>query len=324
MNIEYKNIDEQIEQIKAKNIVIKNEEKAKEILIRENYYNLITGYKDIFINMKMSKKTGIETCDEETFFEEIYAVYKFDRDFRNLIFKCISIVETNIKSYISNIFSKKYGTKDYLKRDNFEVYRGSEARFDKLMKTIKESIARSLEYYEDMQQCYQEYGDIPFWMLGTLLTFGTMVKFYIFMKKEDKEEVARILDMQYTEVSDYLKMLNIVRNITAHNNILFNTKFNISYCYEIESNYHETAGIQKQENIYTSGLNDMMAIIIILRRFLNDREYYHLSTELIEMLDEVKEELDSESFENLLEEIGLPKTYNKIELLHNEKRRWDL
>lgn len=319
MGIEYKNIDEQIEMIKSKNIIIKNEEKAKEILIRENYYNLITKYKDIFIDMKMSKNKGTETCDAETFFEEIYAVYKFDRDFRNLIFKYISIVETNIKSYISNVFSRKYGTKDYLKKENFDIRRGSEERFHKLIKIIKESMSRSLEYYEDINQCYQGNGDIPFWMLDTLLTFGTMVKFYIFMKKEDKEEVANILNMQYTEVADYLKMLNIVRNISAHNNILFNTTFDISYCYEVESIYHETVGIQKQGNTYTSGLNDMMAIIIILRRFLNDKEYYHLSTELIEIIDEVKEELDDESFEDLLKKIGLPKTYNKIVLLHNER-----
>lgn len=319
MGIEYKDIDEQIEIIKAKNIVIKDEEKAKKILIRENYYNLITRYKDIFIDMKMSKNRGIETCDAETFFQEIYAVYKFDRDFRNLIFKYISVVETNIKSYISNVFSRKYGTKDYLKKENFEIYRGSEERFHKLIKTIKESMARSLGYYEDINQCYQANGDIPFWMLDTLLTFGTIVKFYIFMKKEDKEEVARILDMKYTEVADYLKMLNIVRNIAAHNNILFNAKFDISYYYEVESIYHETIGIQKQGDTYTSGLNDMMAIIIILRRFLNDKEYCHLSMELIEIIDEVKEELDSESFEDLLREIGLPKTYSKITLLHNDR-----
>ena len=107
MLIEYKDINEQIEIIKTKNILIKDENKAKDILLRENYYNLITGYKDVFIDIKNSKKSGKEIYSKDTYFEEIYAVYIFDRELRNIMLDYISIVETNIKSYIANIFSKK-------------------------------------------------------------------------------------------------------------------------------------------------------------------------------------------------------------------------
>lgn len=315
MEIEYKNIDEQIELIKAKNILIKNEEKAKKVLLRENYYNLITSYKDIFINMKMSKKTGIETCEEETYFEEIYAVYKFDRDLRNLMFKYISIIETNIKSYICNVFSERYGTQDYLVKENFDVFPNSEGRFNILIKSINDNVARNIENYPELKESYQKTGYIPFWILDTVMTFGNIVKFYVFMKTADKMEIAKLLDMNYKEVQSYLKMLNIVRNISAHNNVLFNLKCSISYSCEYNSRYHDILGIKKADFKYTSGINDIMAVIIVLRRFLEDKEYHHLQTELIEMINEVKEELDSESFENLLEEMGIPIQYTKLEIL---------
>ena len=48
MEVVYKNIDEQIELILAKNILIKNKERAKDILIRENYYNLMLVIKMFF------------------------------------------------------------------------------------------------------------------------------------------------------------------------------------------------------------------------------------------------------------------------------------
>ena len=312
MKVEYKNIEEQIELIKNKNIVIKDTEKAKQILLREGYYNLIKGYKNIFVDIKKSKKIGTETRDEETYFEEIYAVYKFDRDFRNLMFKYISIIETHIKSYISEVISKKYGTKNYLKRENFKIPSNGEERFNTLIRIIKSSVERNLNNYLDIKNCYIENGDIPFWMLGTLITFGTIVKLYIFMKIEDKKEVAKNVNMEYSELQDYLKMLNIVRNISAHNNVLFNTKFDISYKCKSSSKYHDLLGITNQNNTYVSGINDMMAIIIILRKLLDDKDYNHLVIELIDMLDEIKEELDSESFENLLEEMGVPKDYKKI------------
>ena len=104
MVVEYKNIDDQINMIKDKNILIRNEKKAKDILLRENYYNLITGYKNVFIDIKNNSE-NLDKCSEETYFEEIYAVYKFDRELKNIMLNYISIVEINIKSFISNIFS---------------------------------------------------------------------------------------------------------------------------------------------------------------------------------------------------------------------------
>lgn len=315
MKAEYKNIDEQIELLKVKNVLIKNEEKAKRVLLKENYYNLIDGYKDIFIDIKKSKKTGIETCDEETFFEEIYAVYKFDRDLRNLMFSYISIIETNIKSYISYVFSKKYGVKDYLKEKNFNVNSRNRKDFIKLVKIIKENVARNLRNYPEIEQCYKENGDIPFWMLDTLITFGAIVKFYIFLKSEEKAEVSNILNMESKEAQACLKILNIVRNISAHNNVLFNIKFTINYENQNNNRYYEILGIDKKDGIYKSGKNDIMAVIIILRRFLDDKEYIHFAHELVNMLDEVKEDLDQESFQGLLDDMGIPISYNKIEIL---------
>jgi len=308
----YKNIEEQIENIKNKNILIKNELLAKEILLKENYYNVITGYKDVFIDMKTSKKKKMEVFDEETYFEEIYAVYKFDRDLRGVLFKYISIVETNMKSYISDIFSKRYGTRNYLKKENFHVTYYSEKRYDRLMDTIKTNLMRNIENYPDIKILYEQEGDIPFWMLSTLMNFGTVVKFYIFMKKEDKKEVANILQMDFLEVCDYLKMLNIVRNIAAHNNILFNIRLDIKYLAENNNKYHETLKLAKENNIYVSGINDIMAIIIILRRFLSNDDYTHLAHEIIEMIEQVKKVLDKNSFETFLEIMGIPCDYIKI------------
>ena len=48
-------IDEKIELLQNRNLHIKNEDIAKEILLNNNYYYLINGYKDLFLN-KNSKK----------------------------------------------------------------------------------------------------------------------------------------------------------------------------------------------------------------------------------------------------------------------------
>jgi len=306
MQIEYKNIDGQIELIKSKNILIKDEERAKDILFRENYYNLITGYKDIFIDIKNSKKRGIETYSEETYFEEIYAVYKFDRELRNIMLNYISIIETNVKSYIANIFSNKYGTYDYLKEENFYITPNNRREHNELIKRVTENLNRNIEIYDDIKECKVKYGTVPLWMLTTLMTFGNIIKFYTLMKIEDKKEIANFFRINYRDMQTFLRMLNVVRNIAAHGNILFNLKLDITYPVKGESYYHELLKILKVGDSYQTGINDILAIIIILKRFLQNSEYKKLIKELQQAIDDVKEELDNISFENFMEEMGLP------------------
>lgn len=315
MEIEYKTIDEQIEEIKKKNIIFKDEENAKDILLKENYYNVITAYKDIFINIKMSKNNGTETCDSETYFEEIYEVYNFDRELRNLMFKYISIIENNIKSCISNVFSEKYGTINYLKPENFNITSKNKYLFEELMAKIKSNVSRNINNYDDIKQCKKENNTIPLWMLTTLMTFGNMTNFYNLLKIEDKKEIAMLFQINYRDMNIFLKILNIIRNISAHGTVLFNIKIDIKYPLRGDSYYHEKLKIPIENNTYANGINDLLAVIIILKRFLQGKRYIKFTHELEEIINDVKEELDSKSFENFMEEMGIPLNYTELKEL---------
>lgn len=72
---------------------------AKKHLQREGYYNLVNGYKDMFIVSSDS-----DQFKPGTTIEEIYALYSFDRELRNVFFKNILQIETNAKSLIAYYF----------------------------------------------------------------------------------------------------------------------------------------------------------------------------------------------------------------------------
>ena len=99
----FKSLDEQIEILQSKGLIINNVDKTKEILFRENYF-FISGYRHLFMRSFKDKK-----FIEGTTFEELYATFVFDRGIRNIMFKYILIIENNIKSIISYQMSKKYG-----------------------------------------------------------------------------------------------------------------------------------------------------------------------------------------------------------------------
>lgn len=129
---EFKTIDEQIELLKTRNIIFNDENKAKEILLNGNYYNIINGYKDLFLNPENKNlyKSG-------TTFEEIYALYEFDRQLRSLFLEYILKIENSMRALIAYYFSQEYGNDNYLKLDNFETFSNTHTTKEKKQKQIK-------------------------------------------------------------------------------------------------------------------------------------------------------------------------------------------
>ena len=312
--MDFPKIEEQIEILKNKGLIFKDEEKAKKIILRENFFNLTTEYDDIFLNLKKSNREN-EVYLEETYFEELYAIYKLDRNLRNLIFDYINILETNVKSYISYIFSEKYGDKDIFKIENFKEGKNTEKRLNDLQEKIDGNLKRDKV---DKSSCVQTYlkenGYLPLEVLSRIFTFGNMITFYSLMKIEERQKVAQNLNISPYSLEKYLKMLSIVRNICAHGNILFNIRFDM--CLEArEYKYHSSLGIPLHNNTYKYGENDLFSVMIIFKTLISKEDFSKLFVKIEEMLDEVKQELDSASYQNLLEFMGFPSTYKKLDEL---------
>ena len=97
MEKEFKTIDEQIELLQSRNLNIENKNTAREILLNNNFYYLINGHKDLFLN-KNSKK---EKFTNGTTLEEIYSLYEFDRKIRIIFLEYILLIERKIDTYIA-------------------------------------------------------------------------------------------------------------------------------------------------------------------------------------------------------------------------------
>ena len=131
----FRTIDEQINILKSKGLIITDYDKTSEILLRENYF-FLNGYRSPFL-MSGSKRF-INGCT----FEELYSLFKFDRFFRNIIFKNLLIVENNYKSIFSYVLSKKYGykEKDYLNINNFDRNKDKIRQINDLIRKLKRQI----------------------------------------------------------------------------------------------------------------------------------------------------------------------------------------
>ena len=245
---QFKNLDEQLEIFKYKGLIIEDEEFAKTVLLRENYF-FINGYRHLFMKSANNKR-----YIEGTTFEELYSLFLFDRQFRNIIFKHLLIIENNIKSIISYQLSKKYGYKesDYLKVKNFDGAPDKQRQINDLLKKMKRQIRVNGGQHSATSHYLSNYGYIPLWVLVKVLSFGIVSEMYSILKLEDRLAIASIYGIDQETLTNYLPILANYRNLCAHEDILFENK---TQRFIDDTRYHSLLNIDKIDDEYVYGKN---------------------------------------------------------------------
>ena len=302
---QFKNLDEQLEIFKYKGLVIDNEEFAKDVLLRENYF-FINGYRHLFMKSANNKR-----YIDGTTFEEIYSLFLFDRQFRNIIFKNLLMIENNIKSIISYQLSKKYGYKesDYLKAKNFDTSPEKSKQINDLLKKMKRQIRVNGGQHSATSHYLSNYGYIPLWVLVKVLSFGIVSEMFSILKLEDRLAIAGIYGVEQETLVNYLPILANYRNLCAHEDILFENK---TQRYIDDTKYHEVLNIDKIDDEYIYGKNDLFALLIIIRQLLTDSEVKNLIIEIEHALDNLEYNLKSISIDKVLDRMGFPPNWKEI------------
>ena len=300
-----KTINEQIDILKDKNLIIEDEEQAKEILLRENYFFLM-GYRHVFMNSAKEKKFISGTT-----FSEVYSLFTFDRNFRNIIFKNVLVIENQLKSVLSYQLSKKYGyrEKDYLNPKNFTSDHNKSRRVRDLIDKMKRQIRINATSHNATMHYMNNYGYIPMWVLVKVLSFGIVCELYTVLKTEDKIEIAEVFNTTPSVLEDTLVILSNYRNLCAHEDIVFEHRTERIIP---DTEYHEYMNIPKMDGEYIYGKNDLFAVIIIFKILLNDSNFRLMMKEIeyeIELLDG---RIDTISINKILDRMGFPKDYMEI------------
>ena len=299
----FKTLDEQIEILRNKGLVITDVDKAKEVLMRENYF-FISGYRHLFMKNDNMFITG-------TKFEELYAMFLFDRKIRNIMFKFILVVENNLKSIISYELSKKYGyrEKDYLNPNNFTQNNIKARQVRDVLNKMKRQIRVNGHKHTATMHYIDNYGYIPMWILVKVLSMGIISELYNILKSEDKIDIAEIYKIDAETLGIYVSLIANFRNICAHEDILYDyrTQRRIP-----DTKYHEVLGIDKFEDEYRYGKNDLFALIIILKQMLSLEEFHDLIGEISYEVDYLDGIVDTVSLNSILNRIGFPDNWRDI------------
>ena len=305
MEKEFKTIDQQIDIFKKKGLIIDDEDMARDILLKENYF-FINGYRHIFMNSPTDR-----TFISGSTFSELYALFKFDRYSRNIFFKNLLIIENRLKSVISYQLSKKYGYKerDYLNPKNFTNDPEKKRRVKDVIEKMRRQIRINTGRHNATMHYLKNYGYIPLWILVKVLSFGMVCELYSIMSDEDKLEVSSVFHLTVDNLESFLPILSNYRNLCAHEDIVFDHKTERVIP---DTEYHKKLNIFKMDDEYIYGKDDVFAVIIIFKMMLEDSEFRLMLKEFEYELEKLDGRVDSIPVEKILDTMGVPKNYMDI------------
>lgn len=205
-----------------------NGSKQKRQLINYGYYH---GYKGYRFFKKSSNSIPFSN------FDEIVSVIKFDNELKALLYPKIMFIETATKNIVIDAVVKDM--KDvsfdgiYKKKMNDDPgNRGKRTKRLKLRDSIHASISWKYKNNDSMISHFYDRGDdIPIWAIFETITFGTLANFINCLDSVTREELLKSLEMlsgtdtERQLLSNTLFALSGLRNAVAHNNIVFDCRF---------------------------------------------------------------------------------------------------
>ncbi len=298
----FKTLDEQIEILENKNIKIPDVEYAKQIILRENYFFLM-GYRHLFL-----KRDDRSQFIDDVEFREIYSLFYFDRQLRNILFKNILIIENNAKSIFSYVLSQRHGykEKDYLKPSSYNQNPDKVKQVNDLLKKMKRQITVNGRQHEATKHYLNNYGFIPLWVVVKVLSFGITSELYTIMKRTDQEEIANKFGISVENLLAFLPILSNYRNLCAHEDILYDHR---TQKVIPDNKYLEYLNIPRIDGEYVYGKGDVFSVVIIFKYLLSKTDFRLFMNELNYEIDHLSGILHSISIENVLDRMGFPNNY---------------
>lgn len=207
-------VDDQIENLKKLNLIIQDEGRAKEILNTISYYRLIKAY-------GAGLKERNSDFNGQISFDDILSLYCFNTQFRQALFSQIERIEVTFRCRLANHLCAEHGVLFY---NNPELFKDRQF-YETFISGIYDDIARNRQspVVKNFQNNYVD-GQIPFYALIEILSFGAISKLYKNLASLDKKAIAKTYNTGWRYLESWIESIAYVRNICAHYGRLYNIR----------------------------------------------------------------------------------------------------
>ena len=210
-------IQEQIDQLKERGLVIEESDNAEHYLSHISYYRL-AGY---WWSMQADKE--LHLFKPKSTFRDVIALYNFDSELRALLFGVIEKIEISLRTKLIHHLSIKINPWWFQDTSLFTDIR----ELIKTLASIDEEISRSKDAF--IQEHKKKHKDDtrfpPAWKTLELTSFGSLSKLYGNLKFSipSKDDIAKEFGTaNHTYLPSWLQSIAQIRNYCAHHSRLWN------------------------------------------------------------------------------------------------------
>ena len=218
-NKKSRSIQEQIDLLKNRGMIIEDEEFARLHLSHVSYYRL----KGYWWDMQKDKNRHIFM--EESRFEDVISRYFFDKELRLILFDAIETIEIALRTKMIYHLSQSFGGLFYTDKKLFVNESLHQQHIEDLMSEFMRSgevfikeYKRKYGVWED-GKCTTLTQQPDSWVVFEVATFGTLSKIYknLCHQLPEKARIANDFGLNiHTELSSWLEAISYLRNIVAH------------------------------------------------------------------------------------------------------------
>lgn len=313
MDKPFKTYDTLIRSLRKRNMSINNGSEAKRILERENYYSVINGYKDLFLDRdSLGNLYTPERYKNGTSFKEVYYLFELDRKLRNLILPEIIKFESTMKAKVGHFFHKEYPEKNsFLDFGNYTQKTSKASEVLKTIATLSNSISRQKN--NPVSHYIKNYQHVPLWVLVNYLTFGNISRLYnvcsdrvrLNIAKEISKNYVREYNLRGKQVSpemldEVLGSMVMFRNVCAHDERLFTYKSKL-----------KAVALEKLLNKSNIRNGDLFSTIVLLKLFLKKSDYKKLLKSLQDLMNDYSNKFTTIKIDEIKNIIGYDKHWIK-------------
>ena len=299
---EYKTNEDLIRYLSSKGVTISDKTDALQKIERYTYYSIVNTYKSIF-------KDENGTYIDNVTFDEIYALFEFDKELKSIILKYCLEIEIVIKSIMANQISKVYGVKEYLKTTNWDNNINDDIK-ENLFNKINNEIEKDYNTHTAVTHYIDKYGFVPPFVLIKILTFGVASSYYGLLKQSDRQAIAKYFKISDKLLKQILKNLTTIRNVAAHSDRLYNytSKFYISF------------KLVDKEYIKSDNITNLYMVIRCMEKLLTNEQYNDLFNLIDEEIKKLSQKLNSIKIDKVLKIMGFPMNNNQKDEYNKNER----
>lgn len=228
-----KTVEEHVDLLKARGLVIPDEVRAKRYLRFVGYYRLAAYCKPYQVPGDVN-----HTFLPGSTFDNVLNLYIFDRQLRLLVMDAIERIEVAVRTVINDHMSLAHGPFWYLEPANFDLSGPAPYNHSGLIDIIKRetgapgtkanSRGTQPPFCRHYFDTYSSPPLPPCWMVGEVLSLGTWSQIYDALPTtQDKKQIAKAFYVRSSLFSSWLHALTYTRNICAHHSLLWNRTFTI-------------------------------------------------------------------------------------------------